>query len=280
MLIALLSATAGLYGLAVGGLYLAQDGMIFPRHGMGDPVDPLPPAAERLVHRADDGIELRGFHLPPTETDSGVTVLGFGGNRWDAQDFAVFVHEALPEAEVIVFYYRGYGASGGEPSEAALTNDALQLFDRVRAASPKRPVVAAGFSIGSGVAVQLAARRPLSGLLLVTPFDSLRAVAASRYPWAPVSALIRHPFDSDRLLPGIAAPVAVVSAAEDRIVPPERTDALLPSVPNLVHVDSIEGATHNSLYDQPDIGVRLQAALEAVLRASPETAAEGAAPNA
>jgi pimeloyl-ACP methyl ester carboxylesterase len=107
------------------------------------------------------------------------------------------------------------------------------LLDFVRARLRPERVVLVGISIGSGVAAGLAARRAVDGLILVTPFDSLEAVAHERFPWLPVPLLIRHKLPSADFLRNSRVPVAIVAAQHDGVVPPARTAALAAAVGNL-----------------------------------------------
>ena len=138
------------------------------------------------------------------------------------------------------------------PSEAALVEDAVLIHDRmVERLRPVR-VAAAGFSLGSGVAAQLARRRPLAGLVLVTPFDSIAALAAARYPFVPVQRLLRHPFRTDEALAGLDIPVAVIGAEEDHVVPPRNTRHLIDGLSQPFQVTWIKDADHVSIHDHPD----------------------------
>jgi pimeloyl-ACP methyl ester carboxylesterase len=125
--------------------------------------------------------------------------------------------------------------------------------------------VAIGLSIGSGVAPFLAARRPLDGLILVTPFDSLAALAAGHYPWLPVRLLLRHRMEPAAELRGTDLPVAVLAGDRDTLVRPARTEALRRSLPNLAFDRTIAGATHNDIYDRPEFRRAMREALERVL---------------
>jgi pimeloyl-ACP methyl ester carboxylesterase len=104
--------------------------------------------------------------------------------------------------------YRGYGGSDGTPSETALLSDALFVFDYMLATEGIDPahVVLMGRSLGSGVAVHVAAKRKVGGVILVTPFDSLVNVARAHYPIFPVGLMLKHRFDSAALAPGITTP--------------------------------------------------------------------------
>ena len=138
-----------------------QAQMLFPTHAVGPP-GPLPPGAQKVEVRSADGDALHGVHVPPTgKRGSGTLVLGFGGNAWNGADVAAFLHRLYPAADVLAFHYRGYRPSAGQPSARALIADAPLVHDfAVKRVEPKR-VIAAGFSIGSGVAASLAGQRQL-----------------------------------------------------------------------------------------------------------------------
>jgi pimeloyl-ACP methyl ester carboxylesterase len=208
-----------------------------------------------------------GVHIPPDKPAPKRTlVLGFGGNGWNGQDVAKYLHELFPDLDVVAFHYRGYPPSTGTPSADALIADAPVVYDfAVNLIRPKR-IVAAGFSIGSGVAVELAAKRPLDGLLLVTPFDSLKAVAQSMYPWLPIGPFFEHEIDAAGAIARVEAPVAIIAAERDEIVPTTRTDALRDCVRQLVFDRTIARAGHNDLYARADFQAEMREALATLLK--------------
>jgi hypothetical protein len=126
-------------------------------------------------------------------------------------------------------------------------------------------VVAVGFSIGSGVAARLAESRKIDGLILVTPFDSLKAVAQSMYPWAPIGPLFAHEIDAASALSGLATPVSIIAAEHDEIVPTERTESLKNSASKLVFDRTIRGAGHNDIYGRSDFQRAMRDAFRKVL---------------
>ena len=243
----------------------SQDEIIFPTHMVGPPA-PLPPSAERLQVSTPDGEALHGVHVPPALAVSRTRTLivGFGGNAWNGDDVATYLHGVFPQADVVVFHYRGYRPSTGKPSAKALLEDAPLVFDAaVERVKPDLTVVA-GFSIGSGVAAGLTKRRSPAGLILVTPFDSLKTVASDAYPWLPVGLLFRHEIDTAAALRGSNVRVALVAAERDEIIPPARTEALRRHVPNLVFDRTIAGAGHNDIYARDEFQQAMRQALEAV----------------
>jgi pimeloyl-ACP methyl ester carboxylesterase len=239
-----------------------QSHLIFPTHAV-PPAGPMPRGAEALSLTMPGGHTLKGILLPPDEPPGdGTLVLGFGGNAWNGQDVAEYLHELFPDASVVAFHYRGYAPSSGSPSAEALIADAPLLFDlAVERVKPKR-TIAVGFSIGSGIAAQLASKRKLDGLILVTPFDSLKAVAQAMYPWIPIGPFFEHEIDAASPLDGIDVPVAIFAGERDEIVPAVRTDALRKRVSNLVFDRTIARAGHNDIYARSDFQLAMREALD------------------
>jgi pimeloyl-ACP methyl ester carboxylesterase len=227
---------------------------------------PLPRGAERVELTAPDGVRLEGVHIPASRpSEEGTLLLGFAGNASNAAGIAEFLATIYPEHPVVAFHYRGYGPSGGAPSAAALLDDAPLLLDFARARLRPKRVVVVGISIGSGVAAGLAARRPVDGLVLVTPFDSLEAVAHQRFPWLPVPLLIRHRLPSADFLRNSPVPVAIVAAEHDGVVPPPRTAALASAVGVLVRNVTLPGTQHNDIAAHPAFREEMRHSLHAVL---------------
>jgi pimeloyl-ACP methyl ester carboxylesterase len=248
-------------------LFFLQTSLIFPVSEVG-PSGPLPPGAERLALRTATGERLAGLHVPPAQLAGpgpAPLIIGFGGNAWNADSMASYLHNLYPEADVVTFHYRGYPPSEGSPGAAALGEDALTIFDWAARRFPARPVLAAGFSIGSGVTAHLAANRPLTGAILVAPFDSLAAAAADHYPWLPVRLLLRHNMEAAEDLQGSHVPVAIISGGNDTLMIPARADGLRSAAGNLVYSRVIAGAGHNDIYQREDFRTAMQEAFAALL---------------
>lgn len=239
-----------------------QTSLIFPTHAVA-PAGPLPPGAERLSLETPDGNSLAGVHIPADDAAADRTlILGFGGNAWNGQDVAEYLHELFPNVEVVAFHYRGYAPSTGSPSAKALIADAPSEYDLATSRLKPKHVVAVGFSIGSGIAAELAARRKLDGLILVTPFDSLKKVAQSMYPWLPIGPLFEHEIATADALRANRVPTAIIAAEQDEIVPADRTAALRRVIPDLVFDRTIAGAGHNDIYARSDFQKAMHEALD------------------
>ena len=249
-MIKLLIVVAVGYALIVGLLYVAQRSLIFPgTRRVSVPLD-QPRAPERLQLTTPDGETLHGM-LFRGALDPADLVIGFGGNAQDAEMLGQDLAALLPQADVVVFHYRGFGPSSGQPGEEALLADGLEIYDAMVAKLQPAHTFAVGVSLGSGVATYLSAQRPLAGMILVTPFDSVEAVAKEHYPWVPVSLLLEHRFPSTEFMQGNETPVAVIAAEGDRVVGPERTATLRAAIANLVFDRTLSGASHASIHDLP-----------------------------
>ena len=245
-------------------MYFAQTSMLFPAEQVA-PAGPPPPGSEPLQLRAPSGETLAGLHIPPRGGGADLLILGFSGNAWNAAAAAEYLHDLFPDAHVAAFHYRGYAPSGGAPGAEAMQRDSLLVHDFVKARLRPARTVAIGLSIGSGVAPYLAAHRPLDGLILVTPFDSLAALSAGHYPWLPVRLLLRHRMEPAADLRGASVRTAIIAAQRDSLVLPPRTEALRRAAPNLVFDRTIAGAGHNDIYDRAEFREAAREALDRVL---------------
>ena len=242
-----------------------QTQMLFPT-GAVQPPGPLPRGAVQVSLRTPDGHTLHGIHIPPASgaMKPRTLTLGFGGNAWNGSDVAGYLHQIYPQADVIVFHYRGYRPSTGSPSAKALLADAPLVHDfAIDRVKPER-TIAVGFSIGSGIAASLARRRPLDGLILVTPFDSLKAAASDLYPLLPIGPFFEHEMNAAELLKDAKLPVALITGEYDTLIRPARTEALRKKVPNLAFDRTIAGAGHNDIYLRPEFEQAMRDALAAM----------------
>ncbi|QUE90813.1 alpha/beta fold hydrolase [Pseudomonas sp. SCA2728.1_7] len=173
----------------------------------------------------------------------------FGGNAEDVSRNLPEFAEAFPEYAVYLLNYRGFGGSSGSPSEAAIAEDALALFDQVYASHPQVSLI--GRSLGSGVAVRLASQRPVQQLILVTPYNSLEEIAARQYPWVPVKWLLKDRFESGKYAAHIRVPTLLLAASDDEVIPRASTQRLLENFPQGVAVlRVVPDSGHNSISDR------------------------------
>jgi pimeloyl-ACP methyl ester carboxylesterase len=234
-------------------VYLAQDGLIFIRQPVPEArraeIARNVPQAESVFVNAADGTRVHAWHYkagPPL-------VLYFGGNAEEVSWMLEAVRAETTGVSWLLVDYRGYGLSEGAPSEKALVADALTLYDqalKLPGVDAQR-VYAFGRSLGSGVAVALAAQRPLAGLILATPYDSLAAVAKRYYWYVPVDWLLRHRFDSIARAPQLKMPLLCLIAARDEVIPPEHGERLSAAWGGAQKKILLEEAGHNTTDAHP-----------------------------
>ncbi len=228
--------------------WLAQDRLVFFPQPLTSTAH-LPVAAKPLEVVANDGTRLRGW-IRPSNSAPAPVVLYFGGNAeevsWTVAD------KRWPEGwAVVAINYRGYGASEGRPGEAALVSDAVAIYDAIAGRGDVDPgrIVAFGRSLGSGIAVKLATMRPVTGVVLVSPYDSLVAVGRMHYPWLPVARLLRHRFDVAADAATLRAPLLAIVGERDTIIPPARSRALYDAWAGPKRWDVMPAADHDSVAD-------------------------------
>lgn len=232
----IIAVVALLYLAIVVAMYLMQRSMIFY------PTPPIPhPYSERSIE-VDTDTAIRVIEVNPGQRQA---IIYFGGNAEAVAGTAPELSAALPETTLFMVNYRGYGGSDGSPTEAHLFNDAEVLFDTIAADYDTISVI--GRSLGSGVASWLASRRPVERVALITPFDSILHVAQSAYPILPVRWLLEDRFESVKYAAAITAPVLVLIAEHDRVIPRKSTEQLLPHFKSKLTSKVLNGTGHNDL---------------------------------
>ena len=191
------------------------------------------------------------LRISVAEVASNDALIYFGGNGEDVSRALPQLRAAFPSRALYLMHYRGYGGSSGVPTELGLQSDGLALFDWVGRRHPQ--VLVVGRSLGTGIAVRIAALRPVQKLLLLTPYDSIENVAAERFPFAPMALLLHDKYQSAALAPRVRAPTLVIVAEHDEVIPRARTDALVRAFKHgVADVRVLLGATHNVVLQRPD----------------------------
>jgi fermentation-respiration switch protein FrsA (DUF1100 family) len=204
---------------AVAVLYVVQRAlMYFPDTERTPPAAAGLPAAQEILLDTADGESLIAWHVPPRDDRPVVLYLHGNGGALShrAERFRALTADGTG---LVAVDYRGYGGSSGRPTEAGLSIDAETAYAFAAARYPAARIAVWGESLGTGVAVALAAERPIGRLVLEAPFTSAVDLAARRYPFVPVRRLMKDQFRSDLRIAAVAAPLLVLHGARDTIVP-------------------------------------------------------------
>jgi fermentation-respiration switch protein FrsA (DUF1100 family) len=176
------------------------------------------PEAEAVVLETSDGERVIAWHVPPLPGRP--FVIYFHGNAETIAHRADRHRELIATgAGLLAVSYRGYMGSTGRPTEAGLLRDADAAYAFAAARHPGERIVLWGHSLGSGVAVALAARRPVGKLILEAPFTSTSDVARRMFPLAPVQRLMHDQFHSDERIGAVTASILILHGARDIVVP-------------------------------------------------------------
>ena len=173
-------------------------------------------------------------------------VIYFGGNNEDVSHNLATFPGVFQNHAVYLVNYRGYSGSTGAPSEAGFYRDALNIYDHLK--SKHLNISAIGRSLGSGVASYLATQRELEKLVLVTPYDSVKAVSEEKYPYYPISYMLKDHYDSYSRAHEIETNTLVIVAENDEIIPWRHTERLLSQLnPEITTVKIIPNVFHGPL---------------------------------
>lgn len=231
-----------------------QDSLLYhPARLHGAP--PPPPhgwSIEPLSLERPGDVALRGWLVKPAVGPAPL-LLYFGGNAEEVS-WQIGEVDRLGGRAVALVNYRGYGQSTGNPSESALLGDAVALHDALvqrRDIDPKR-VAVMGRSLGTGVAVHVAAKRPVERAVLVSPYDSIAAVATAHFPAWLVRVVLSERYDAAALAPALRVPLLAVVAGDDRVIPIENSKRLHARWGGLKRWLDLPRAGHNDIQEFPE----------------------------
>jgi uncharacterized protein len=230
-------------------LYLAQRSLLyFPDTRRMHPAEAGLRQAEEAMLQSADGVRVSAWHVPPREGMPVVIYFQGNGGGLDlrAERFRKLTADG---AGLVALNYRGYGGSEGKPSELGIILDAKAAYDFAAGRYGADRIVLWGESLGTGVAVALAAEKPVARVILESPYSSIADVAASVYWFAPVRSLLKDTFHSDERIARVTAPVLVVHGERDTIVPirfGEKLYALIRATKQFIRLPNAGHNDHDS----------------------------------
>lgn len=207
-----------LYVMVTGLLWVFQGSLIYPARAVDIPAEAPAPFYDFYV-TTDDGIKLRGWYKPAAPHMP--TIVYFHGNG-DNLPATLYYHTLLLKHGfgLLLTSYRGYSNNEGTPTETGLYKDGDAFINALQEAGvAQKDLIIYGFSLGAGVATEMAVRHPPKALVLAAPFSSMTSAAQSRYPFVPVSLLLRDRYDNIGKIGQIKAPVLIVNGRDDDVFP-------------------------------------------------------------
>jgi uncharacterized protein len=253
--------------------------MYFPLGEVLAPADVGVTRAESVAFLTSDGLLLHGWFFPALPSPARRTIVVFNGNAGNRSYRAPLATALQARGHaVLLFDYRGYGGNPGAPTESGLREDAraARAFLMTRADVDPERIVYFGESLGTGVAVTLAAEHPPAALVLRSPFTSMTDVGRMHYPIFPVRWLLRDRYASSERIAQIRCPLLVVAGDRDGVIPLEYSQRLYDAAPSPKQMLVIPGADHN---DQAlTAGDEMIAAVDTFLQRESTRSASGHSP--
>jgi fermentation-respiration switch protein FrsA (DUF1100 family) len=248
----LIVVTASMSGYAVCAVLLLwlQGRLVYPLEKIrGVARNPAAARIPPVTVRTTDGIALP-CRFAPARDAGGFSVVLFHGNGEDLSQRAQIAHDLMEAGHgVFLAEYRGYGDAPGHPTEAGLYADGRAALAYVT--QHARKVVLHGYSLGSGVAVQLAAESDaIAALLLEAPFTSIADVAASRFPLVMFRWLVRDRYDNVSKIGRVRVPVLVYGGLADRVIPPALFSTLYAAIRAPARLILIDDANHADVWQR------------------------------
>ena len=236
------------YVLVVGALYLAQRSLLYRPSAQRPSLGGLVAlGAYEAALQTADGLRLLAWYLPPPA--GAPVIVYFHGNGGDIGHRGERLRRfAEAGFGALMVGYRGYAGNPGAPTEPGLLADAraaLAHLDAQRVAPDRR--VLYGESLGTGVAVQIAADHQIAALILESPYTSVADVAQYHYPWVPVRWLLHDRFDSRAVIGRVRAPTLFLHAERDTVIPARFGRALYAATPEPKEVWSTAEGDHEDV---------------------------------
>ncbi len=225
--------------------------------------------AESVFLETEDGVRLHAWWVPasgPPSSSATRAAIFFHGNAGNiASRSPVAAHLSSLGLDVLLVDYRGYGRSGGRPSEQGFYSDARAAYGYVvgERGTAGEELVLIGNSLGAAVAAHLAAERPVGGVVLTGAFRSVPSLAGSIYRWMPDRAFrwSTNRFDAELHLRQVSVPVLVGRGQHDGLIPREETFAVFEAAPEPKRWFEVAGADHNDLWFTAELWTELEAFL-------------------
>lgn len=243
-------------------LYAKQDDLLFhPQPNTIQEVSEIlkvTPTFDTISFVMKDGNRTCGYFSKDSIIDKQPLVLYFGGNAEEVSHLADF-KKYFPNTKMVMMNYRSFGLSTGKISEKTMFSDAVEVYDNlkndIRIDSTK--IIVIGRSIGTGIATYLSSQRKTNGTVLITPYENMIDVAFEKYPFVPISLLIKHRFESDKYAATITSPMLSLIAANDEVIPKHHAYKLKDAWKGKVETLEVN-ENHNSIMNNVEVWEKIE----------------------
>ena len=211
----------------------------------------LPDPFTELFLNPHEGTTINALYFKHEDRKSKGIILYHHGNADNLAYWAPFYKPLYDLGyDVLMYDYPGYGKSKGKLCEYSMHRVAHYIYNRLRKEYAPEEIIQYGVSLGSGVACRLASVEPAPLLILETPYYSLLSMARLKFPWLPVSAILKYKFLSYKYIKEVSCEKYIVHGTQDELIPFKQGLKLLRSSKS-AHLITIEGAGHSNLHEFP-----------------------------
>jgi alpha/beta superfamily hydrolase len=243
-------------------LYFNQDDLLFhPQPNTPKEVTEILnkyPEFDTLSFVMKDGNRTCGYISKDTIKEKLPLVLYFGGNAEEVSHLADS-KKYFPNTIMVLMNYRSFGLSQGKISEQTMFSDALEVYDKL-ISNPEvdaNNVIIIGRSIGTGVATYVSSQRKTSATVLITPYENMIDVAFEKYPFVPISSLIKHRFESDAYAPSISSPMLALISKNDQVIPKHHAYKLVEAWKGKTETLEVND-DHNSIMNNEEVWKKIE----------------------
>jgi pimeloyl-ACP methyl ester carboxylesterase len=236
-----------LYIAVLAGLYFRQRDLIYPGAGGRPGLVASEVGFDEVMLTAEDGLKLRALYRAPRPGMP--TLLMFHGNGEAVFESVAALRPLIPDGYgMLLSEYRGFGGNPGQPSEQGLYRDARAAWGWLRGKGVvAHDIVIIGYSLGTGVAAQLAFEHAPRALVLVAGYTDIPHVTRQHYPWIPAEWLVTERFRTIDKLPRIACPILLLHGRNDDTIPASNSVALAKARPD-AKLELVAGTGHGIIY--------------------------------
>lgn len=219
----ILAISAGIYLIIVGYLFFNQKQMVYyPYSKLTATPEDMGIRYENMEIRISDDETVHGWFIPSSDSSNKNVVLFCHGNAGNISNrlYTIQLFQSL-NIPLLLFDYRGYGLSKGDPSEENSYQDAQLCYKWLLNTKNYKPenITIFGRSLGGGVGVELSLREKVKGLIIESTFTSAGDIGQNLFPIFPIKWFLKYKYDSITKIKNLECPVLIIHSSKDDLIP-------------------------------------------------------------